>query len=425
MPVPRSLPGPRPDPILAGRDPALAMLRAVARTVSGGAPVAVGRRREGMCGDTLDHIDLDAIAARAVGHYRSDRTYPGVVIGSPNGAMAQLCGLTGMPWLPQTVTVPVQWSSSPQPAPDEALRAGARTAEAVLERNPDVGVHQVFGDQVVPSPGQRVSSFRCKQLRLPPAYRRFLREVLAPGAPVIVLADESRWPVTATSERHLFQVGCRRAQAVEERASGRRSGSASHLLPARQQGDVATVDGPLPDGMAPEAEWGLDPELVVDVAAWAARTGHPLRHIRIPDPQALSAPVADLSRSWARRDGLAAWTLTVSTAAPLMAGIAGHRHVPYWLAPPLRQALTGLVGYLSRARYEAIEVQQHPVGERDPGYQEWRRLVECVERVSFFAGRRPLADRQEFPASRPEAEVADALDALRQRGTSGGVQVSS
>lgn len=420
--IPSSL-VPRPDPIVAGRDPALAMLRAVACMVGGDGTSPVAWRREGLRWDEVEHVDLDEIAAWTAGHYRTDRSYPGAVIGSPNGAMAQLCALTRMPWLPQTMTVPVQWSSSRPPTAEQALRGGAGTAAAIVERNPAVRVHQVHGDHVVPWPGHRVSSFRCKQLRLPPAYTTFLDEVLAPGAPVLVLADESPWPVTTVSEHHLFQIGCRRAQAVEERAHGRRAGSAlPGVLPRRQQGDVAAVGEPRPDSLAPEAEWGLDPELTDDVARWAHRTGHPLRHIRIPGPHALAAPVSDLHRNRARSCGQPDTTLTVSTAAPLMARTAGH--VPYWVAPPLRQALTGLTAYLADAGYDAVEVRLHPVGDRNPGYREWHRLLECAERITFPPNRPALGDAEEVPEALPAPDVTEVLDALRESSAAAGVQVS-
>jgi hypothetical protein len=65
-----------------------------------GAAEAVPPRRAGA-------VDLEAVSSW-IGEHDPRRRYPAVLIGSSSGAIAHLAALGGVPWLPQTVLVPVR-----------------------------------------------------------------------------------------------------------------------------------------------------------------------------------------------------------------------------------------------------------------------------------------------------------------------------
>src|SRR5690606_1798691 len=163
---------------------------------------------EGIKADRLGDVDMERAAEWVVGHYDAG-PYPGVVIGSSNGSLVHLCAETGMPFLPQTVLVPVHWDGNDPDRPDEALRFGEQVAGPLLEANPDTVLHHMHDGNQDRLMISHMTYFRLKWRALPAAYRRFLEERLEPGAPIVFLADDSTWPTTRVGERHVFQTGAR------------------------------------------------------------------------------------------------------------------------------------------------------------------------------------------------------------------------
>jgi hypothetical protein len=62
---------------------------------------------EGSRQEQVAELDLDAVYGGVAGAYPS-RRYPAVVIGSSGGALVHLCAALGVPWLPQTLLLPVR-----------------------------------------------------------------------------------------------------------------------------------------------------------------------------------------------------------------------------------------------------------------------------------------------------------------------------
>ncbi|WP_104131339.1 hypothetical protein [Cryobacterium sp. M91] len=183
--------------------------------------------------DDLGRVNLAAVAARFADAY-PHRQYPAVFIGASNGALTHLAAALQVPWLPQTVLIPVHRLGDPQ-RPDQALDFGRRVAPGLLTANPDVGLHQMHDSAQDELMTSRMTYFRTKWLDLPEAYAHFLGTYLAPGAPVFLVNDQSRWPVVRLGERHVFQ-------------SGGRGG----LTPEQY---LALPHTPQADDDAPEAEW--------------------------------------------------------------------------------------------------------------------------------------------------------------------------
>src|SRR6185295_6112823 len=161
---------------------------------------------EGRKPDQLGSVDAEEVAGWVTDHYPAG-PYPGILLGSSNGAAVHLATALGVPWLPQTLLIPVRWKGNDPARPDRALEFGASVAPDLLRRNPGIALHHMHDANQDRLMIGRMAYFRVKRRRLGAAYERFLRERLAPGAPIVVLADESTWPVTKVAERHVFQVG--------------------------------------------------------------------------------------------------------------------------------------------------------------------------------------------------------------------------
>jgi hypothetical protein len=191
---------------------------------------------EGINPKRLGDVNLAAVAASFADRY-PERRYAAVLLGSSNGALTHLSAAMQVPWLPDTVLVPVARVGDTD-RPDQALEFGRSVAPALLDRNPDIVLHHMHDQLQDVLMAERMSYFRFKWRRLPDAYAAFVENHLAPGGTVIVINDSSTWPVTRVGPRHVFQAGGRGGTTPE--------------------GYLARPYTPVPDDEAAESEWGLD-----------------------------------------------------------------------------------------------------------------------------------------------------------------------
>lgn len=313
---------------------------------------------EGLSPQRLADVDLAAVADWLAAGYPA-RRYPAVLIGSSNGALAHLAAAAQVPWLPGTVLVPVARTGDPA-RPDDALRFGEQVAGQLLERNPDVALHHMHDrvqDELMVA---HMTYFRVKWQEMPEAYSRFLTRCLAPGAPVVVVEDESRWPVVRVAERHVFQVGAQGG--------------------VQPEAYLCQPHTPRPDDEAPEAEWGAHPGLGAAVQRWGDRHGHPVVRLTYRGPQAPAHAVATVFRRWYRERGEAGDRLlvpsfvlgdpwrTIDVAA-----------VPFWTFFSVQPALQALDEHLETSpAYRDIDVLLFQHGVRSQGIadpQDWLRVV--------------------------------------------------
>jgi hypothetical protein len=287
-------------------------------------------------------------------------------------------------------------------------------APALLDANPDIRLHQMHDAAQDALMVARMAYFRTKWTSLPDAYARFLADRLEPGAPVLLVHDESVWPVTVVSERHVFQTGGRGGLSPEE-----------HL---------ARPHAPAADGVAPEAEWGAEPGFSAAVADWCAATGHPLVRIVVDGPQEAAHPVASVLRAWTRARGGRADRLLVPSfvlADPWRTIELGR--VPFWTFFPVRGAAASLDAHLAASDpYRVVDLMLFQHGALSPGLASPRDFADVVRRhgatphlVALRADTSPhdigamarygpalRAERAEGPGFRPLA-VAEAVAGLR------------
>jgi hypothetical protein len=315
---------------------------------------------EGVDPDLLGQVDLAAVAGAFADAYTAPR-YPAVLIGSSNGALTHLAAAMGAPWLPNTVLIPVHHVGDPK-RPDLALEFGRRTAGPLLRANPDVVLHQMHDSAQDELMVARMTYFRVKWRGLPEAYERFLSEHLAPGAPVLLVDDRSRWPVTRVGERHVFQTGGRGGLTPEQ--------------------NLATPHAPHADDEAPEAEWGAEPTFTQAVHEWCARTGHPCVLITPDGPQEAAHPVAEILRDWTRARGGSADRLIVPSFVlgdPWRTILTGR--TPFWTFFPVRSALESLEHHLSVTEpYEQADLLVFQHGAQSPGVVSPREFGSVLHR---------------------------------------------
>ncbi|MES4908614.1 MULTISPECIES: hypothetical protein [unclassified Streptomyces] len=120
-------------------------------------------------------VRSEALAAWVTAHYPR-RRYPVIFIGSANGALVHLAAV------------------------HEAGRA-------LLTANPDLVLHHMHDPNQDRLMIAGMTYFRVKWHRVPTAYRRCVRDHLAPGGMVIAVDCTLRWPTTRVADRYVFQFG--------------------------------------------------------------------------------------------------------------------------------------------------------------------------------------------------------------------------
>jgi hypothetical protein len=346
---------------------------------------AEGRRPE-----ELATLDADAVARAIAGVYPR-RRYPAVVIGSSNGALTHLCAAMGVPWLPQTLLLPVRQRAISPDDPQRAAHAFDRTARALLNRNPDLVLHHMHDPNQDRLTLRRMAYFRVKRTRLGEAYEEFLTDVLEPGGTILLAEGGQRWPVTTLGERHVFQFGAVGGMPPQEYREG--SPRVSDYL-RRYRAPVERWSAPPADAEAPEAEWGFEPGLRDDVAAFAERRGYGVQRLVYDEPEDLSPLVADLYRWWYAERGMPVdrsvidsfilldpwWTLRTGA-------------VPYWTAFPVQPSVDRLHRYLDGSEpYDFLHLGLFCHGVESVGIgttEQWRRLLARAGIAGSFAGVSP------------------------------------
>jgi hypothetical protein len=341
---------------------------------------AVASGREGIPAEKLGAIEMDQVAEWVAATY-ADQPAPAVLLGSSNGALTHLAAACGIPWLPQTMLIPVRRPGADPADYRGAAEFGVRHAGSLLDPNPGVQLHHMHDANQDELSASQMAYFRVKWRRLPEAYRGFLQERLLPGAPVVVVRDTSSWPVTRYGDRHVFQAGARGGMTAEE-----------YL-------DVPGV--PRPDDTSPEAEWGFAETLLESVRAWADRAGHPVVVLTYDHPQVPASAVAHTMRHWLEQRGEPAQRLLVSSFIvhdPWRTITTGS--VPFWTFFPVREAAADLAAYLRTVAFEDIDIMLFSHGVESRGLvnaRTWQELADRARHRGRLLGTDPATFPDDFP----------------------------
>jgi hypothetical protein len=331
---------------------------------------------EGINPKRLGDVSLAAVAESFADRYPR-RRYPAILLGSSNGALTHLSAAMQVPWLPDTVLVPVARVGDTA-RPDQAMEFGRSVAPALLDPNPDIVLHHMHDQLQDVLMAERMSYFRVKWCRLPDAYAAFVENHLTPGGTVVVVNDTSSWPVTRLGPRHVFQAGGRGGTPPE--------------------GYLARPHTPAPNEEAAESEWGLDPAFRDDVQIWSDQRGYRYAEIGYVGPQTPAAAVATVMRDWYRARGEPANRLVVPCfilGDPWLTICAAA--VPFWIHFAVQPALQSLDEYLDLAEpYRDVNVFLFEHGAESPGIAtpgDFQKVVRRHGAAAHFDG----LDPRRFP----------------------------
>ncbi|MBI3311955.1 MAG: hypothetical protein HYZ88_00295 [Candidatus Omnitrophica bacterium] len=318
------------------------------------------------------------------------RQYPAVMIGSSNGALIHLCAALGIPWLPQTVLIPIRRSKALPPdelrKDMEAFRGPARR---MLEANPELQVNQMHDPVQDRLMVQRMGYFRVKRLQLGETYERFLRSRLAPGGTILVADCSYSWPMTRVGPRHFFQVGGYGGLTAKEYLQGSSRRIADFLK--QQKSKTRGWNTPKPDGTRPEAEWGFEPALMEDLERLAQRRGYRIRRISFRQPDNASPFVADLYRWWYKQNGISTSRILAESFLlldPWWCLRTGS--IPFWLVFNTASSERDLRRYIQReGPFDEIYLTlfaNSVKGINQTTLRSWKSILRKARRKNGFLG---------------------------------------
>lgn len=209
----------------------------------------------------LARLDPDSLFAHFVRRY-PHREYPAIVLGSPGGGVAHLAALLGAPFLPVCGLVRVRHRMDP-----DDIGAYLGTAhEAVEHLRPDgrfelvVHYDPIHDRDLV----AHACLIRVRLLALPEAYRKFIRDHLAPGGTLILAEGTYSWPQVELGPGVWLQIGGLGGIEPEEYLA--------HYPP------------PGPTLVRRESEWGCPDAFARDLRAFASGAGITLMEVPAAHP---------------------------------------------------------------------------------------------------------------------------------------------
>lgn len=323
------------------------------------------------------------------------RRYPAVVIGSSSGALVHLCTALQIPWLPQTLLIPVRMPIRSSGEPQKRLDLCREWGEDLLRRNPQLQLHHMHDPNQDHLMLQHMEYFRVKRLQLGNAYKHFLRQVLEPNGTIILSECGLTWPVTSVSERYTFQFGALGGATPEEYRHG---GSRVQAFLSRYGIPPEHWNSPAPDSEAPEAEWGFAPALREDAEQFAKANGYHLARLTFNSPEQLSPLVADFYRAWNAARGLPTNRMLVESfilLEPWWTMRLGA--VPFWMTFNTEPSASWLETYLNKVEpFDELYMMLFAHGTESIGLapiERWQAILKRARHIGQFAG----VDEKRYP----------------------------
>lgn len=343
-------------------------------------------------------IDIEHIAQWMVSEYPDRGTVPAIAVGSSNGALVHMYRAMQVPWLPQTVLVPIRRGRVHPDEPAEDIEKCRQAAADMLEANPDVALHQMHDPNQDRLMVERMAYFRVKKQKLGPSYEQFISDSLEPGGTIYLIECGLQWPVTNVRDRHYFQFGALGGLPADEYVQGSKRVTA-YLQ--RYNSHKVRWEAPEADDQRPEAEWGFDSALRDDVERFAKEHGYRVRRISFDEPEDTSPMVADFYRQWNERRGITDNRLLVESFIlmdPQLTMQTGS--VPYWMVFNKEPSADNLERYLEqRDPFDEIHMMLFSHGVNSAGLapiERWQRLLDKATVKGRFAGVTPDAFPRDF-----------------------------
>ncbi len=328
-------------------------------------------------------LDAEAFFGAYTARY-PDRSYPAIVLGSPDGALVHLAALIGAPLLPDCGLIGARHRIDP-----DDLRSYLATGAAAMARlAPGEKTELILHYDPIHDRGLvgYAALIRVKLRGLPDCYRRFIARHLAPGGALILAEDRYSWPQFELGPRSFLQIGGLGGLAPEEYLARYPPAGLGEPRPRR------------------ESEWGCPKEFADAVRELAAEGGY--RLIELPAEHPADYSRLSLRAFWeaGAREGvvlLSSFT-TVDARVPVATGIP-PLHLPFNTRDSWELARSILAEGGFRKGFLAL----HPSYDPPPDFvplEEWKKLGIEIE----------LLFPERFWPQDPYApfEVAKALEQL-------------
>ncbi|KAJ3031160.1 hypothetical protein HDV00_008494 [Rhizophlyctis rosea] len=298
--------------------------------------------------DIVSTFNAEECTSTVVQHYPSHRKYPAIAIGSSNGALTHLYTAMGIPWLPQTLLVPVR-----RP-PQAAIKHGEIDMTAEMEWGRGAGRELLHNNPAL--------------IKLTEAYRKFISDSLEVGGTIVVVRCALKWPCTKVGDRHFFQSGAvggitpdqflHGSEKVKEFIKEQR-GPVTKAADAMGMEPRTDWRAPEPDCEVPEAEWGFAEGLAGEIEALAREKGFKISYLDLEHPEVASPVVADLYREWRGELGRPTDRLLLESFIVMEPWLAVRYNLtPYWLVFPVKPSLENFQKYLERCKAEGRSYSQ-------------------------------------------------------------------
>jgi hypothetical protein len=345
-------------------------------------------RMTGIATDDIGQLKAEDFARAVIDMYPA-RKYPAIMIGSASGAMIHLAAAMGIPFLPQTFTIPVARPSYlPVDEPKRNMEWALEPGETFLQNNADFKLHHIFDPVHNRSDLQNSSFFKIKMQRLVLEYERFIAQNLEKGGTIIISDCTRQWPVSMINDRFVFQFGAPGSASEEDYFSG--SGQVSQYL-ERNNSHVRNWDAPVSDGEQAEAEWGFDYTLLSDIESVSFINGFKTFKISFEDPEHPSPFVAELYRWWYQQKGVIVNRLVAENYIvhePYWNLRTGS--VPFWLKSDSSSSAQWLGEYLGKTKpYDEIFMMLHSEGMNTlnaASKERWNEILQKAEKKHDYIG---------------------------------------
>ncbi|KAL5049071.1 hypothetical protein BDW71DRAFT_204825 [Aspergillus fruticulosus] len=350
--------------------------------------------------DISSTFDAESITQSIVAHFPAHQKYPAVAIGSTNGALTHLYAAMGIPWLPQTLLMPVKrpkHAAIKQGQLDMTaeMEWGRHAAQTLLEMNPGIELCHMADPNQDQLMIRRMAYFRLKFIQMTQAYRNFLLDALEAKGTIIIVRCGLKWPSTKVADRHYFQSGAVGGLSAEEFIHG---STAVNEFVNSQKSPFITMresvmgeehktnwNAPPSDCEVPEAEWGYSERLTDDIVQFAKEHGFHIKYLDYGHPENASPLVADAYRQWKEQLRRTTDSILVESFIVMEPWLSiRYNLTPFWTVFPVKPSLERLQGYLKTCHGKGKAFRDgfmflfcsglDSIGLA--GIHEWKRLLE-------------------------------------------------
>ncbi|PGH15565.1 hypothetical protein AJ79_02347 [Helicocarpus griseus UAMH5409] len=349
--------------------------------------------------DISSTFDTENITKSIVAHFPPHQRFPAVAIGSTNGALTHLYASMGIPWLPQTLLMPVKRPTSAairqgQVDMTAEMEWGRTAAKTLLAKNPGVELYHMADPNQDQLMIRRMAYFRLKFIKMAEAYKNFLLDALEANGTIILVRSGLKWPSTKVADRHYFQSGAVGGIDAKEFLQG--SAAVNEFIESQEslftkieekimgKGRRTDWNAPASNCEVPEAEWGYADGLTDDILGFAKEHGFKIKYLDYDEPESVSPLVADVYRQRQEQLCRQADSILVESFVVMEPWLSIRCNLaPFWTAFPVKPSLELLQRYLKRCRREGNAFRDgfmflfcsgvHSIGLR--GVHEWKQLL--------------------------------------------------